>query len=239
MSRPESGLAGVSLFSGLSPDALAEVHRAAITRKAPKDSFLFHQGDPAEAVFVLAEGRAKLAQVTPDGQQVVLRVVGPWEVIAVISLVSGRRYPVSAEAIEDLVALAWPRETITQLAERFPQIAINGVKVMTESVQDFQNRYREMVTERVERRIARAVLRLAQQLGRKTDEGVLIDIPLTRQDLAEMTGTTLYTVSRVLSQWEALGLVQSGRERIVVKFPHGLVRIAEDLPGPSEETDAR
>lgn len=237
MSQPENGLTATALFTGLSPEALEEVRRAAITRKTPKGGFLFYQGDPAEAVFVLTEGRAKLTQVTPDGQQVVLRVVGPWEIIAVIAMVSGRRYPVSAEAIEDLTALAWPRETITRLSERFPLIALNGVKVMTESVQDFQNRYREMVTERVERRIARAVLRLAQQLGRKTEEGVLIDIPLTRQDLAEMTGTTLYTVSRVLSQWEAQGLVESGRERIVVKFPHGLVRIAEDLPGPPSKAD--
>lgn len=230
MSQPESGLAATPLFAGLSPEALAEVRQTALKRKAARGSFLFYQGDPAEAVFVLSEGRAKLTQVTPDGQQVVLRVVGPWEIFAVLSMVSGRRYPVSAEAVEDLVALSWPREIITQLAERFPQIALNGVKVMTESVQDFQNRYREMVTERVERRIARAVLRLAQQLGRKTDEGVLIDIPLSRQDLAEMTGTTLYTVSRILSQWESQGLVLAGREKLVIRFPHGLVTIAEDLP---------
>ena len=61
---------------------------------------------------------------------------------------------------------------------------------------------------------------------------MLIDFPLSRQDLAEMCGTTLYTVSRTLSEWQAQGLVVTGRERVVVRFPHGLVRIAEDLPAP-------
>ncbi|MHB8818430.1 MAG: helix-turn-helix domain-containing protein, partial [Bellilinea sp.] len=77
--------------------------------------------------------------------------------------------------------------------------------------------------------LARTLLRRASQAGKKTDDGVLIDLALTRQDLAEMTGTTLYTVSRILSQWETQGLVRSGRERVTIRFPHGLVAIAEDL----------
>jgi CRP-like cAMP-binding protein len=79
------------------------------------------------------------------------------------------------------------------------------------------------------------VLRLARQSGRKIEAGVLIDLPLTRQDLAEMTGTTLYTVSRVLTEWEDRGLVQSKRQRVVIRSPHGLVKIGEDLHDPVEE----
>ncbi|MGE5140292.1 MAG: Crp/Fnr family transcriptional regulator, partial [Rudaea sp.] len=93
---------------------------------------------------------------------------------------------------------------------------------------------RELSTERVERRVANALLRLAQQTGVKTPEGVLIDLALTRQDIADMTGTTLYTVSRILSHWEQRGLVETGRERIVIRSPHGLVAIAQDLPPPPE-----
>ena len=78
--------------------------------------------------------------------------------------------------------------------------------------------------------MARTLLRLARQTGQRTDEGVLLDLPLSRQDLGEMTGTTLYTVSRIVSSWEQQGFVQTGRERIVIRDPHGLVTIAEDLP---------
>jgi CRP-like cAMP-binding protein len=108
-------------------------------------------------------------------------------------------------------------------------LALNTIRTMADHVRETQDLFRQLATERVEQRLARALLRLARQMGRKTDQGVLIDFPLSRQDLAEMSGTTLYTASRVLSQWEKDGLVLSGRERVVVLHPHGLVAIAEDL----------
>jgi CRP-like cAMP-binding protein len=110
-----------------------------------------------------------------------------------------------------------------------PKLALNAVRMMADHVLEFQERFSQLATERVERRLARSILRLASQAGRKIEDGVLIDLPLSRQDLAEMNGTTLYTVSRIMSQWEEQGLVRLGRERVVIRFPHGLVRIAEDL----------
>jgi CRP-like cAMP-binding protein len=137
---------------------------------------------------------------------------------------------VTAEAAADSVVIYWSHEIIQALVQRFSRLALNALKIVAGNLREFQNRYRELATERVERRLARNVLRLASQTGRKTDEGVLLDLPLTRQDLAEMSGTTLFTVSRILSQWESQGLVRASREKLVITFPHGLVRIAEDLP---------
>ncbi|MER3457798.1 MAG: hypothetical protein C4309_03385 [Chloroflexota bacterium] len=118
---------------------------------------------------------------------------------------------------------------MVRLMERTPRLAFNALRLLAGRVQELQDRVRELATERVERRVARTLLRLARQAGRKVENGVLIDLPLSRQDLAEMTGTTLFTVSRVLSRWEQQGLVEAGRERVLIRFPHGLVRIAEDL----------
>jgi CRP-like cAMP-binding protein len=112
---------------------------------------------------------------------------------------------------------------------QYPQLAINSLSILATRIQEFQDRFREIATERVERRIARALLRLASQTGRKLEHGILIDISLTRQDLAEMTGTTLYTVSRTLSQWEKDGLVSSQREQVTILSPHKLVVLAEDM----------
>jgi len=95
-------------------------------------------------------------------------------------------------------------------------------------LQDSQTRILEMSTQQVEKRVAHAILRLANQAGRKTETGILIDFPISRQDIAEMTGTTLHTVSRILSAWEEKGLVESGRQRITVCDPHGLVMLAEE-----------
>ena len=172
----------------------------------------------------------RLAQVTPDGQQVILNLISAGALFGIIAAIKATDYPVSAQAMEDSTALTWSREAMMGLVGRFPLLGMNIMRLMAEHVQETQNRLRELTTERVERRLARTLLRLAAQTGVKTPEGVEIGLALTRQDLAEMIGATLYTVSRILSQWEAQGLVRSGRERVMIRFPHGLVSIAEDLP---------
>jgi CRP-like cAMP-binding protein len=109
-------------------------------------------------------------------------------------------------------------------------MALNGLRMVAGRFRDLQRRYQELATERVERRVARTLLRLTRQAGKGVPEGVLLDLPLSRQDLGDLTGTTLYTVSRILSRWEQDGLITTGRERVIVCKPHGLVAIAEDLP---------
>ena len=108
------------------------------------------------------------------------------------------------------------------------------MQLMTGYIQEMQARYRELATEKVERRIARTLLRLTAQMGVKLADGG-IELAFTRQDLAEMSGTTLFTISRVLSEWEKHGLVESGRERVVIRSPHGLVQIAEETGGSPED----
>ncbi len=225
-----AALRDIPLFVELPFGALDEIYRAAVSRAYAAGSFLFYQDDPAEQVFVLAEGRIKLYQLTPDGQQVNMRVATPWMMIAAIGLVEGAVYPISAEVAEDSRILVWTQADLLALTGRYPGLALNALRILANHVREAQDRYRELATERVERRLARTILRLAGQAGRKTEAGVLLDLPLTRQDLAEMCGTTLFTVSRILSQWEAQGLVKAAREQVIICFPHGLVRIAEDLP---------
>jgi CRP/FNR family transcriptional regulator, nitrogen oxide reductase regulator len=224
-------LTNIQLFNGLAPLEMQEVLSAGREQHIPEDRFLFYQDDPAERIYVLKTGRIKLTQLSDDGQQVLLRVITAGMLFAAISVVEGALYPVSAQAAEESRVLTWSQESMLELITRHPVLALNAMRLLAGHVREFQDRYRELATERVERRLARAVLRLASQTGRKTEEGVLLDLPLTRQDLAEMSGTTLYTVSRILSQWETQGLILSGRERVVIRFPHGLVSIAEDLPG--------
>ncbi len=223
-------LADSSLFRGIAPAELEVALAAAQPRRAARGEFFFHQGEAAEALFIIVEGRVRLSQITPEGHQVIIRFLGPSDGMGIIVALSNTVYPLSAEAVADSLALRWNYESTIELMEQYPPLALNGLRLVTGRFQELQNRYRELATERVERRVARALLRLARQTGRRTDEGVLLDLPLSRQDLGEMTGTTLYTVSRILSNWEQQGFVHSGRERIVIQDPHGLVAIAEDLP---------
>jgi len=219
-----------ALFRDCTPEQLSAFLGAGTLRAVEEDSFFFQQGDPAGRLYVLAQGRAALTQVTPDGQQITLRILIPGQMFGALGLAETQAvYPAAAQALEDSQAMAWKVAEFRALAEGIPSMAFNVMGLMAAYIQEMQDRYRELATERVEQRLARALLRLAAQSSRRTDEGLLIEIALTRQDLAQMAGTTLYTVSRMLSEWERQGLIRSGRERIVVANPHGLVRIAEDL----------
>jgi CRP-like cAMP-binding protein len=223
-------LARAPIFQGLDPSALKPILNSSRSRQVEANSFFFHEGEPATLFYVLLEGRARLTQVTAEGHQVIVHYVGPGDGIGIIVALSNIAYPVAAEAVEDCLALSWDAETIGQLMLECPRLALNGMKLIAHRFAELQDRYRELATERVERRVARALLRLVRQVGKRVEEGVLIDIPLSRQDLAEMTGTTLYTVSRILSGWEERGLVDAGRKRLVLLKSHELVIIAEDLP---------
>lgn len=123
-------------------------------------------------------------------------------------------YPVAAEAMEASVALSWPGELLREQARRDPALGLKMTELMYGHVNEMQTRFLELATERVERRVARVLLRLASQAGSRRKEGLLIDLPLSRQGIAEMTGTTLFSVSRLLSEWERQRLIDTGRERV-------------------------
>ena len=227
----------VPFFRDLGQAELARVAREARYRKLERGAYFFHEGDPATVLYVLAQGRVRLNQVSAEGQQVLLRFVSAGEPFGWIGSLGGSQYPASAEAVDDSVALYWDNETMAALMERHPRLAMAALRMLARQVQELQERYRELATERVERRVARALLRLSAQTGRPVPGGVLLDVRLSRQDLAEMTGTTLSTVSRILSRWEQAGLVKSRRERVLIRRPDGLVSVAEDttpMPGADD-----
>ncbi len=218
-----------AIFKGLNDGEFDDVLKAARCKPLENDSFYFLEGDLAEAAYVLVEGKVKLTQVTLHGQQVILGYLTPGRVYGIIAVLKKMTYPVSAQAVGNCRALFWEQDTLNLLMEKSPRIALNAMRIMAGQIREFQNRVRELSTQQVEQRIARAVLRLANQSGRKIDIGIVIDLPLSRQDLAEMTGTTLYTVSRVLKEWEKRGIVQSKRQQVTILAPHGLVVIAENM----------
>ncbi len=230
MSALADQLGHVPLFQGLAADVLARIRGQARSRAIATGESFFHDGDEADAFFVLTSGRVKLTQLTPEGHQVVLRIIGAGDAFGGAGAFGDLTYPIGAEAVEPAVALVWTSQAIRQVLETEPRVALNAVQFVAGRLHDLQRRHRQLMTERVERRVARALVRLVREAGRRVDAGVEIDFPVSRQDIAEMTGTTLYTVSRILSAWEDRGIVQSGRQRIVLTKPHALVALAEDLP---------
>ncbi len=227
-SLPFSEINQISLFQGLKDNELARLLQAAHSQKVLAGEFFFFQGDPAERMYVLLEGRIKLSQLGPDGQQALIRINKPVSLFALVAMTSIAGYPVTAQAAVDSQAIYWTRPELMEFVVQIPQMALNAMRIMAEQLNEIQDRFRQVTTERVELRLAHTLLRLAAQSGKKVNEGILIDLPITRQDLAEMSGTTQYTASRLLSQWEEQGLVIAGRERVIVSNPHGLVKIVEE-----------
>jgi CRP/FNR family transcriptional regulator, nitrogen oxide reductase regulator len=218
----------VSVFQNATDEDLKLIAGQGIERSIEEGEFFFFQGDPAAYLYVLISGRAKLMQTNPAGQQVNLRTINEWQIFGALGAVrEGATYPASAQALENSTALAVKSEYLHEMMQTRPYLSFDLMKLMTGYIQEMQERYRELATEKVERRIARVLLRLAAQMGTKNESG--IELTFTRQDLAEMSGTTLYTVSRILSDWERQGLVEAGRERVLIRNPHGVVSIAEEL----------
>lgn len=222
-------LARVRLFHGLDAGQLAEVTAEAARVDRDPGQHFFMQGDRARSLFVLRKGRVKVSQVTAAGHQIVVRYAGPGQMFGCVPLYGGREYPATGEAVIQSEADSWSRAVMDQLMRKYPAVAVNALELLGEELFDIRSRYQELTTQRVEQRVARALLRLVRQAGRKVDSGVLIDFPVSRQDIGEMTGTTLHTVSRILSGWEQRDIISSARRKIVIHRPHDLVSIAEDL----------
>jgi CRP-like cAMP-binding protein len=220
-------LAGLPAFEGLRDDELDEILRQARPARYPKESIIFEQTAEAHSFFLLLDGHVRVVRTTPDGTQVIARYISEGELLGIAAALGRDTYPASAIAAVDCVVLVWPSALWPQFTARFPAFGAGAYKTVGVRLEDTQARVVEMSTERVEQRIAHALLRLVNQSGRKTAEGIEIDFPLSREDVAEMTGTTLHTVSRLLSKWESEGLVTGGRQRIIVKDPHALFLIAE------------
>lgn len=220
-------VAGLPIFAGCSSERIDDILRETRSARFARNTNVFEQGVKAEKFYLLLHGRIRACKLTPAGEEVVIRFVAPGEMFGVAMAIGRDAYPATAAAVVDSLVLVWPNSAWPSLLARNPALAVNTMRTLGALLQESQTRVMEMSTEAVERRVAHAILRLANQAGRKTDDGVLIDFPISRQDIARMTGTTLHTVSRIMSAWEALGLVSSGRQQVVVRDPHRLYLLAE------------
>lgn len=221
----------VRLFHELPATTLAAIATRVRVRQVPRDGFVFLEGTRADAVNLLATGQIKVIRETEDGREVILRLIHPGEIFGGAGGWGEPEYPASAVALEDAVVLQVPAADFSELVEQHPDFALAVIRELGTRLREAEARIRDLQTERAERRIARALLRIAGKTGRRTEVGVEVGIPLSRQDLAELAGTTLSTASRTLSAWDRRGLIIAGRERVTILQPHALVAIAEELEG--------
>jgi len=215
------------LFSGIAPETHAEILSRGQRVSCRSGEALFHEGDPALRCYLVLTSRLKLSKLHEQGKEALIRYINPGEVAAAIAVFQEKDYPVTATAVGAVEAVGWNKQIMLALMLKHAPLAVNLLRFVVDRIDELQARYLGLYAEQVEQRVARALLRLMRQSGRKTREGIRIDFPLSRQELADYTGTTLYTVSRILSSWQKKGWITSGRERIVVTDAHALVAFSE------------
>lgn len=219
----------LDLFNDLPDKTLHEILGKAIVTRLTEGEILFKQGDPAENFYVLLQGQMKISQITPSGEQIIVRHVGTGEIFGIAKAVQQTNFPATGIVVQESLILSWPSNYWDTLLIKCPKFAQNVFQTVGQRLQDAHSRIRELSTEEVEQRIARALLRMMHNSGIPTEDGIEIGFPVTRQDIAELTGTTLHTVSRLLSQWKTKGIITSGRRRITVCSVDGLKQLAHDL----------
>jgi CRP-like cAMP-binding protein len=214
------------VFDGLSDDARHSCLASAQTMSVESGHWVARQGDPATKFCLVDTGALKVLQETLQGTELIVRFVGPGEPFGGVVALEHAPYPVSALAVEPTRLFTWKVDTLRAMLDTHPIVRANIMREMTAHMTDALTRVREMTTLRVGARIAITLTRLMRQCGRQTPEGVLITHPLTRQELADLVGTTLYTASRTLSQWEAEGILESRKRHLLIRTPRHLVALA-------------
>ncbi|WP_343504845.1 MULTISPECIES: Crp/Fnr family transcriptional regulator [Alphaproteobacteria] len=224
----ESLLSGLPPFSRLSRSQIREILDQASSRRYEEGVAIFREGHDADRFFLLLDGYLRVIRTTPSGEQIIVLHISPGQLFGIAPALQRDTFPATSVAAAESIALSWPVRLWPEFTAKYDGFATESYKTLGARLGQIQETLTEMATQAVEKRVAAAVLRMVNQSGRKTEKGIEIAFPVTRQNISDMTGTTLHTVSRLLSAWEKAGMVQSTRKHIVVTDPHRLVVLSNE-----------
>jgi CRP-like cAMP-binding protein len=217
-----------ALFRGLGPAELDRIVASAGCRKLPRGAMLFQQGSEPAELYLLTDGWIKMTHVTRNGDQIALRFMQRGDHVGGAALFRGVPFPATATAASDASLVTWKASFIRECIAGSSVVAQNALRLVGDRADDFLSRIQELASDPVEVRLARHLMELVRTSDRRTERGVSIAFPISRQDLAELCGTTLFTVSRILTRWRELGLVDPGRQGIVVRDAARLAEMTSD-----------
>jgi len=213
--RVMAAVRALPVFRGLSPEDQKRVAQMATLRDYERGDFLWHAGDPADALTVIVRGRVKIVRHAEAGD-VILELFGEGEPVGAIAVYNYIPYPASAVCLEPVSLLVLPRRDYFELLDRQPEFARGVIRELTKLVISLTRKLEEMRGQPVETRIAQLFLTLAERMGRETREGIEISLALSRQEVADLVGTTVESAIRVLSRWGREGVLITGEGRFVI-----------------------
>ncbi len=218
------------LFASLSDIDRARLEKQLLPRHYEKNDYLFFEGDPADWLVFVVRGRVKVIKHSESGRETILATFGAGQIVGEVAVLTGEVYPATAQALEPTFTLHLPRHAYTDLVRSDPELAWALITELGRRLEQAHETIRSMAVEKVERRVARVILRLANSTGERLEGGaVRITLPLSRQDIADMAGTVLETAIRAMSKFQKLGYIETREGHIILLKPHQLVVLAEEL----------
>lgn len=215
-----------TLFRRLKPDDRQRLAAVATVREFDKGATLFSEGEGSDLLYTVVTGRVKVSKTTARGTDVILEIFGPGDPVGAVAVYESRPYPASAFAIEPTVCLLIPRQAFFALLETYPTMVRGLLVGLTHRLVELTNRLTELSGGRVEGRLARFFVKLAQDMGQARPEGTFIALTLSRQELADMIGTTIETSIRIMSRWGKQEIVRTEKDGFVVVDRSALDAIA-------------
>jgi len=205
-----------ALFRRLSPEDRQRLAAVAHVREYDKGAIIFGEGDPSDSMFTIVTGRVKVSKMTARGTDVILELFGPGDPVGAVAVYESRAYPASATAIEPTTCLLIPRQAFFSLLETYPTMVRGLLVGLTHRLVELTNRLTELSGGRVEARLARFLLKLADDIGQRRTDGTFIPLVLSRQEIADMIGTTIETAIRIMSRWGKDNIVRTEKDGFVV-----------------------
>jgi CRP-like cAMP-binding protein len=214
-----------TLFANISLEDRSLIVNEAHERQFSRGQIIYAEDDDMRQVVLLTSGYAKMVQSSKNGSAVILRFCGPGELVGALGISKQARHRSMPQALSSSSALVWDRSVFESLSKQFPSLRLNVAYILYKQLEDMEDRFREISTENVASRLSRQISRLVKQIGIRSKDSVTIKI--TREELAQMIGTSLFTVSRLLSEWDRQRIVTTRREGFSVDNPQALAELAD------------
>jgi CRP/FNR family transcriptional regulator len=221
-------MASTPPFGALPPEERKKLAPYVRVRRYEKGDVIFRENDPSERFHTVVSGRVKIVKFAPHGKELILEIFGPGDPFGAVAAYEGRPFPASAVAIEGTDVLSIQRRDFFSLIARHPEIARGLLLGLTRRLVELTQKLAQMTSGGVEYRIASFFLKLADRMGETSPSGTVIPLALSRQDIADMVGTTIETAIRIMSRWGKEGIVRTERTSFVIENRAALEKIASE-----------
>ncbi len=209
----------IEIFRDLEEEDLEEIAPYLKPASFRKKEFVFTEGSPPDYLYIVTKGKVKITKFSQEGKEIIVEIISPYDFFGGVAVMRGFPYPANAVAMEETETLKISRTDLLRILDRFPTLMYCMAMNLGDRMRGAHESLKNIALERVEARIVSLLLKLADKVGRQTEEGVLIDMRLSRQDIADMVGTTVETAIRTMTRFRKAGLIREEDGRVLISDP--------------------